>query len=318
MDTFIELCRSVLRYFDLANEATDSIDFELVKDAVNRAHQARCVENKWKFMFSPVKTLAVVPGQQSYVLPVSDLNKLHYLYSTGNKIFCNAVEDQSLQNEDLGVRLNDNADQARFYELNKDASMKSPLWVTAGDAPAEFRIYNAADAGKGWYIEGLDADGIFVAETVLGLMTGPVALKNDYDQVTYIAKTDEFVGESEINLAGDGDTLLNLGATEHPKKYPVLTFKQIPQKGDTMLYRYFKQPRTLTRDGDSPNIPFPHSGIIVYDALLDMATYSELDSESVNIWRDKQTQFLGNLYLENLVGDTVGGRVFHTSMNNVS
>jgi hypothetical protein len=69
----------------------------------------------------------------------------------------------------------------------------------------------------------------------------------------------------------------------------------------------------MTRDFDQPDIPFPHSLVLVYDALLDMATYSELDSESVNIWREKRQDLLNNMYLENMAADTVGGLGNYTS-----
>jgi hypothetical protein len=100
--------------------------------------------------------------------------------------------------------------------------------------------------------------------------------------------------------------LLRLTDSEYQKEYPLLVWKNVPTAAETFTYRFFRAPRVMTRDYDKPDLPFPHSNVLVYDALLDLATYNELDSESVNIWRDKQQHHVQSLYLTKLDGDSTG------------
>lgn len=314
MDTLLKMAQDAQRYFDLANEASDSVDMLLVREAVNRAHQRRCTENKWKFMLSREYPLAIVAGQQEYVLPHTNFDKLHYLFSTTQGAFKKLTPTTELpSNVAYDVTLNSNSAAAREFEIFPDAALHQPF--DEDGVALEAEIFNAADTGKELYVEGLDADGEEVSETVtMPAFTGPntVAFANTYTKITYYAKGAEFTGNLSINLVSDHTTVIDLSPTEYMKKYPVLKFVGIPTQAEDAVYRYFRKPRVLTRDYDTFEIPFPHTGILLYDALLDLATYSELDSESVNIWRDKQQEYLGIMYLNQLEGDAVGGRTPHT------
>lgn len=65
-----------------------------------------------------------------------------------------------------------------------------------------------------------------------------------------------------------------------------------PLAADTIQFEYLKQPIALTNDTDIPDVPYPYSLILVYDALLEMAIYDEdLDQSKVTIWKDKQTKY---------------------------
>ena len=317
MDTYLSLSTDTLRYFDLASEATTSVDFVIVQAAVNKAHQRRCTENKWKFMLGSRKTLTVVPGQQNYVLPVSDYNKMHFVYSSDRTEFLQDTPTQAYANGDLSETMDQDSTNATRYEVLPDASFLDETFT--GAIPAfEVLVYTSTDVGKGLVIMGKDEDGADLIETLTPTQTGtgPIVAAvsgETYYEITDIIKTDEFDGLVELNRAGNGDTLASYTAGVPMKKYPVLRFTTNPQQAEDLTYQYFKQPKLFQYDQQTPNIPFPHSGILMYDALLDLATYSELDSESVNIWRDKQQEYLGNLYFTYLIGDSVAGRTFRTS-----
>lgn len=315
MDTLLKMAQDVQRFFDLANEASDSIDMLLAREVVNRAHQRRCTENKWKFMLSREYSLAVVQGQQEYVLPHTNFDRINYLFSTTQGCFKKLTPTTELpSNVAYDVTLNSDSAAAREFQIFPDAALHSPF--DEDGVTLELEIFGSEDAGKQLYVEGLDENGNEVSETVTAVYTGPsgpniAAFANIYTKITYYAKSEDFNSDLSINLTG-ADTVINLTSTEYMKKYPVLKFVGVPTQAESCVYRYYRQPRVLSRDFDTFDIPFPHSGIILYDALLDLATYSELDSESVNIWRDKQQEYLGNLYLNQLEGDAVGGRTPHT------
>ncbi len=293
MRTFQQIQDEALRYFDIANESDNDADVEVVKAAVNTANQSRASEDNWKFMLSNVYTLDVVSGTQDYILPQTNVLRLQYLKDSVDGLY--AIQ---LPAEQDAWDRNVPSDRV-YFDINPDGSA-----VAAQPTEADTLVLTctAADDAS-LYIEGEDEDGLSISETVD--VDGTTT--QEFAKVTYYAKTGEFTGILTLATTG-GTTLLTLAADEAGKSYAVVHFYQEPTRNTTFEYKYFRKPRVMTRDLDRPDIPFPHSAILVYDALLDLATYNELDSESVNIWRDKQDQLKNNLYLQKLEGNSVGAQ----------
>lgn len=301
MFTFQKLYQDTLRFIDLASE-TDTPPVDLVKAAINAANSRRATEDKWPFMISRPFTLSVEAGVQEYILFQDDIDKLNLMYSTTNKRFAKSTPVREVANLTNQVQFND--DQASdniYFELFPNASPvayqpsePSTVEVSSDDVSDEDEV--------GLYLEGVNEDGESVNEIVLASGTSSTT----FARITYVAKTGVFAGLCTLDVTGGG-TLLSLNADQNGKQYTTLRFINVPTVNETFTYRYFRKPRVLSRDFDIPDLPFPTSYILVYDALLDLATYSELDSESVNIWRDKQQEYLNNLYLNKLEGDVVAG-----------
>jgi hypothetical protein len=298
LTTFRQLQEEALRYFDLASE-TEGADVELVKQAINGAHQRRIMEDKWKFMLSNTFTLSVTAGVQEYILPHTNFHKLHYLWSLTNERFANSLPFREVPFSEVSFGVNNDVDNL-FYDIVG----VSPVKAQPTSADTLVLTTSGAEAtNPSLYVEGEDSSGNAISallekdETSTGI---------SFAKVTYCAKTGDFATQLTLSTTG-GTTLLVLPANEYARQYPIVKFYNIPSSAESFQYRYFKKPRVLTRDFDIPDIPYPLSNILIYDALLDLATYNELDSESVNIWRDKQQDGLVNLYLQKLEGDTVGG-----------
>lgn len=69
-----------------------------------------------------------------------------------------------------------------------------------------------------------------------------------------------------------------------------LTLLWTPTEDDTWDYEYYHLPVEMSADGDFPNIPYPHSRMLIYDALLRMETFNEtIDAGKVNYW-ERQLQ----------------------------
>jgi hypothetical protein len=312
MDTLKKLREDVLRFFDLVSETPGSIDADLVEEVLNRAHQIRCGEKNWRFMRSRQRTIAITAGQQSYTLPFTDFTKMNYLWSDAKGCFFHEAPDSELGG-DLGqeIALDENSGSYKYYDIVRAGDVCQAQPTT--DTLVEFAIFDADDADKEFYIEGENSSGEQMSEVLSAVDENtPGVSANQYSRITYYEKRGEFVGSCELNVSPNGFTLINLGVTEFKKEYPVLRFKQVPSVGDTLKYTYFRTPRVADHDHSTFDIPFPHTGILLYDALLDCATYSELDSESVNIWREKQEQLKQNLYFSEMNGDSVGARSRHT------
>lgn len=64
-----------------------------------------------------------------------------------------------------------------------------------------------------------------------------------------------------------------------------------PTVADTIEYQFYKLPTEMVADGDLPNIPYPHSRVLIYDALLRMVTYNEdISAAKVEEWKAKQQE----------------------------
>lgn len=317
MDTLKSLREAALRFFDLVTETPGSIDADMVTETLNRAHQSRCMEKNWRFMLGRQRTLAVVAGTQEYIIPYADFGKMNYLWSDAKGTFFSEAPDSELAG-DLGQRiaLDEDSQTYRFFDIKRAGSVVAfqPIEVDGTDQKIEFATYDDDDDGLELYVEGENSSGEQFSEVLVANEGTPDISDNDYSRITYYEKRGarEYVGSCELNVSPGGTTCINLGPTEYKKEYPILRFKQKPTLGDTLKYQYFRSPRVAANDRSTFDIPFPHTSILLYDALLDMATYSELDSESVNIWREKQDQHKQNLYLSEMNGDSVGARSRHT------
>lgn len=303
MRTFYDLQQEVLRYFDVADEVTGS-DIDMAKDSLNQANALRCGEHGWKFLRSPVYTLSVVSGTQEYILPHSNFGKLEYLWSPSQKRYMIMRPIRATLDEETSLNEQTNA-SSRYFDMVGWSMVKAQpptastlIVTTTGAEPNNPELY----------IEGEDANGNVISAT-LGKDETSV---DQFARVTYYAKTGDF--NTTLTLATSGGTqLVVLPSTEYARQYPKVKFYAIPAANESMQYRFFRAARKMTRNFDTPDIPYPLSNILVYDALLDLATFNELDSESVNIWREKQRQWLDNLYTEKLDGDIVAGEPRYVS-----
>ena len=69
--------------------------------------------------------------------------------------------------------------------------------------------------------------------------------------------------------------------------YPNLSLNDttIRRKG---TYRFYKRPTVLSHDNDIPDIPYPFSRILVFDALLELYTYNDANPPAYWITQSKK------------------------------
>lgn len=90
-----------------------------------------------------------------------------------------------------------------------------------------------------------------------------------------------------------------------------LHFLTPPAVGDVITYDYYKLPTMMTSDGDYPDIPFPHSLVLVWDTLINLKAYT-LEPDAITIWQDNQQKALTSLYTQfGETADVVGGEAEH-------
>ena len=68
-----------------------------------------------------------------------------------------------------------------------------------------------------------------------------------------------------------------------------LSLLYTPTASDILTYVYLRQPTELSVDSDLPDIPYPYSRVLIYDALLQLGLYSEdLDGQKERMWKERQ------------------------------
>lgn len=258
MLTFKNIQDEVLRYLDQPGE--DGHGLDLVKDAINRTHANRLTEDKWSFMLWPRPvSLAFVTGQRVYQLHHELSSLSDFTHSGGGPLF----EVPSRQRYESGVY-----DSKVHFEFVST----SPVRVQ----PAE-GVVTVSGAAKIRYI---DSDGDIQEET---LSSAPTSF--DVVEILKVTKTDTgTLVLTDINAV----SLLNLTADQYGKEYPQIRLFGNGVSGETATYRFYRKPSILTHDNDIPDIPYPYSRIMVYDSLLELATYN--DSLPQAYWVDQQSR----------------------------
>jgi hypothetical protein len=66
-----------------------------------------------------------------------------------------------------------------------------------------------------------------------------------------------------------------------------------PTAADVIEYGFYKLPVEMSADADLPNIPYPHSRMLIYDALMTLAAYDEdIATNKVTLWQKNLDQWV--------------------------
>lgn len=64
-----------------------------------------------------------------------------------------------------------------------------------------------------------------------------------------------------------------------------------PDSPDVIEYQCFVKPTEMSADNDLPDIPYPYSRVLIWDALLDIAAYSDdIPMAKMELWTRKQAR----------------------------
>jgi hypothetical protein len=84
-----------------------------------------------------------------------------------------------------------------------------------------------------------------------------------------------------------------------------LVFYEDPPAAEDLQIGFFRTPSKLLNDTDIPDLPYPHSRLLVWDALLDLKTYAR-ESEASSLWMAKQQAAEHALWQAFVEGQTIG------------
>jgi hypothetical protein len=289
--TFLDLQNFVLRNLD---EVTDTgTTRDLVKDTLNLMHKQRCTEFLWPFMlWGRTETITTVAGQRAY--------SLHQEFE--RPLFVRNQTRNALMREMPSA----NIDAEALTDLSEGPAYTFSLWgvqpVSAQPVSATaLRIASSDEDDTGVTkqvtIRGVLEDGDVVTETLTADGTNYVTTdESTYVELISVSKTAPWEGRMVLEEA-DSTVLLRLRANETGRSYRQIHLLEIPRSVETLKYRFYRKPVWMVNDNDTPDLPAPHGLILVWDALVHMASYNKIgNAERINIWREQRERAEEALY----------------------
>lgn len=292
MDTLKSLRDEVLGWIDERGDTNTTA--ANVDAALNQAHAARCVEEKWTFMlWRKVEAFLLTPSVRDYTLH-SEFARPLFFYNRTKREYLEEVPTRTLTDPDI----------------DWIASTSGTAFVLHGVMPVALQpvatsVVTAVSTSAG------DTGTIIVrGETLYGIdedtltLTGTTPAVGTVSFTSILSLTLSTPGAGRITLTTDGGdtTILVLTAGQLGRNYQQLRLLWVPSSGDTIDYHFYRKPTPLTSDYSIPDIPAPYAKILVWDALLLMAAYdNQVEGNRVELWREKQMALdaaLRNAYLD--------------------
>lgn len=256
-----------------------------VKAALNAAHVDLLTKQDWNFMLWPTPlTFTTVSGTQQYSLH-SEFYKPHYFFNRTNKAYM--VETNNRQIGPSGVRWNTDQGPAGKFILRG----YSPVAAQPAAAAVVTIVSSSASdsSAKNVTIQGTDSTGTYrVSETINLNGTTPASGSVTFSNpILGVSISEELVGTLTITCGAT--TILTLQPGEVGRSYPQLFLLNNPTVQSVVEYNFYRQPSDLVNDGDVPDIPPPYQQILVWEALISMATYNtDINTTHVRLWTEKR------------------------------
>jgi len=298
--TFRAIYNQVLRYFDEEGATATSTTRLIVEDAVNSALQQRWAQHPWTFKLWPrEETLTTVAGQRYYSLhPQCD--RLLWMYNTATKQYVQEYPVQGLGTEDEQERAvlggwHQTTGPAQGFITTGVAQVKNQ---PSSASTISLVSDNASDTGSAYQvlIKG-QVSGEIVSQLVTLSGTTPVASTASFTYVLGITKSQAFNGQMTATSNSGAVTIIALTPNELGRHYRQIMLLEEPTGVETLKYQFYRKPLLMVNDYDIVDIPSELAQLIVWDALISLATYnSEFTAAHVNVWRDNQDRWERALY----------------------
>lgn len=289
MDTLKTLRDEVLSWLDESgNTSTTKTN---VDNALNDAHQRRLTAYNWPWTVWPrEETITLVANQQYYSLN-PQVDRIIYLRDVDNDTYLKAAPYRGI--DPLGGNLHNAllGDKFHFMGMSPVASQPSSSSVltivstSAADTGATYAVTVRGETTTGVRSETINPNGTTPA-------VGSVA----FTRILNVTLAAAWAGTLTMTSNTGTVTNLTLNAGEVGRQYPQIFLTWVPDGGEVIGYKFFTRPRVLSADNDIPDIPFPYTKILVYDALLALAAYNgQMDGGRVALWQQRQVEIERNM-----------------------
>jgi hypothetical protein len=298
--TLNSLRLDVLRHLDEATN-TSSHTTALVGDMINRAHRRICSEYPWSFMLWPrVETLTCVVGQHQYNLH-PEYGRPFYFRNRATREYLEEVPRRALPQEGADW-INDAGHPKHFAFWGRQFVTAQPSSVSTLSLVSS----SASDTGANYHVlvKGVTSAGILDDEEVELTGTSPVATTKSFETIIGITKSRAFNGRLTITSNSGAVTVLTLEDDEMGRAHQTIYLIESPTEADVLEYRFFRHPLALINDYDVPEIPYPHTDVLVYETLMEMTGYLS-GSANINIWRERRDEALQGLQQAYLEGQSL-------------
>lgn len=294
---------------------TDST-LPLMREYINAAHQLRCAELKQHFLVMD-HLINTVVNVQDYSLHMM-FDKPIYFYNRNTLQFLTETPARSL--EDEGWNLN-NLTTPQISGPAKDFLFWGHSCVkfqpTSG-SPSVITVVsnNASDVGTNYQtaIKGIDLNDNLMVDLITPNGLTPVNGVIQFQKILALTKTGPTVGN--LTYTSNGGTVTNVILTpnELGKQYRQIHLIAVPTASEPIEYRFYRKPLFLVNPYDIPDIPYPYSQILVYDALLNFAVYNTdmQDMQRIAVWKAEQEQWEKALQAAFKDSQTIGARSRYT------
>jgi hypothetical protein len=288
---YVDIKNRILRHLDEAATAavTNTTD-ALVEDAINASHRRLCLARSYAFMKWPrEETVSSTAGVRAMTLS-PHVGKLTYLWSVTDQRYVPMLPHRQWESQSVN----------RTVTADSSAGIFGGFWPVMSQPTSASQVTvvstNAGDTvSRQIAVRGVNASGDIISETITATGTTPVTSSTSFVAILNVTKLGTWAGTMTLAISG-GATLLTLLASEYAKQYPTIEFVEIPASAKSFSYSFTRIPRTLTEDNDIPEIPFPFSEAIVFDALLEIGTYrTDLNATHLSMWGQRQAAIVKEL-----------------------
>lgn len=279
--TFKNIQDETLTWLDEAGD-TD-VSLALVKQSIRAAHEKRLTDERWAFMLSRPKTFSTVVAQQTYALD-SEVLRLMYVKNLTTKNFLKEFTDQNMLNSgyDWSVDIDSALSYAIWGNLEVQNQPSSASVIAVSSSNTADNTVNSVTLRGDTALLGVQT------ETIACGASGAIV----FTEILKVTKSAGWVGTLTLTSNVAAVTNLTLAAGEYGKSFKPFYLFASPSVAESLEYRFYRQPSPLVADNDRPDYPAPFEELLVWDALLDLATYNSYDAGMINYWTRKRDALL--------------------------
>lgn len=299
--TFSYLYKQVMAQIDERGDVGTTRD--LAREYVNIANAMRAVEFGEFFLVLDSQFPTVV-GQEDYAL--NELfDKPIYFLNTNTKQYLIEVPNRTIEPEQYNLLTGQGSAEEFAYWGTWPVTQQPPL-VTGSRIRATTDNVDAIDV----IVTGLDITGNMITEAI-DITAGSGNGAAFFSRILSVRKSGPAVGTITVLLltVPGNPVILSLAPGEDGKQFRVIHVFQAPTSVETISYRFFRKPLLMVNENDVPDIPYPYSQLLVFDALLLLAAYNtDTMEKSIAMWsmqRDRWEESLRDAYKNS---QTLGAR----------
>jgi len=305
MRPFKQLQDAVLQW--VADGGDTGLLRTLVKDGLNRTHQNLLNDDRYDFMLWPRnETLSVVANQKVYALHPRFQQPL-YFYNPDTDIYLEEIPPKGLMESQADWNDGDTDEVDRFMLTGISKVIAQP----ATAATVTVTSAGTASANQSVIITGVSS-GVPVSETLSsGSSWTTLTSTNTFEVIEDVTKVGTGWSHT-LTITCGATTVLTLPATESGIQYRMLELVENPTSAQSILYRFYKEPRQLVNDNDVPDLPGQFDDILVYQTLLAMVGYTRATPDEQQLWQAQIRRLTDVLQMTYRSSRTMGGRPTYT------